>query len=112
MAATGIAPGIAEVAACGITRVGATKEDVFEFAVADWETFDEAETEEFKFGKLEIEVLELLGRVLAVLLSVAFEAGESAELTPLPTTAVGVTEETGMAGLNCTRFWPRFVVLN
>jgi hypothetical protein len=120
-----MADGFAAVAACGITRVGTVEDDVFELAVADWETFTfgEAELEEFKFGEFEADMLEfaeteelaIIDRLEIELDNLAasiFIFGNSAERTSLPAFAAGVTEVAGVAGLNCTRFWPRFVVLN
>jgi hypothetical protein len=60
MTAMGIAPGIVDTAACGMTSVGAAADVELEFDLADCEifTFGADEIEEFKFGELEIEVLE------------------------------------------------------
>jgi hypothetical protein len=120
----GIAPGASETAACGITRVGAAEDVVFEFDVAACEMFalGAVEIEEFKFGELDMEVLALVesGEVAMIdRFEIKFEslapnpsASTSAERTSRAAFAAGVADVTALAGLIWMRFLPTLVVLN
>lgn len=89
----GIAAGFGVPEVCGIARTGGDDDVEVEFEVADIEmfTFGEPEIDEFEFVGVEMDVLEPIS---------------------LTEFAAGLVVVAGVAGLNCTRFWPNEVVLN
>lgn len=121
----GIAPGTSDTAACGRTRVGVAEDVVFEFDVADCETFalGAVEIEEFKFGELDMEVLALVETGECAMID-RFEikfaslapntsaSSTSAERTSRAAFAAGAADVNALAGLNWMRFLPTLVVLN